>query len=131
MADDSAILAELAEEFTAQVRAGTMPRVEEFAGRAPHLAERIRHLFPTLMLLEGMAGGAATPAPAVLAPGALFGAYRIEREIGRGGMGVVYEATHQALNRTVALKVLPADELRTGAALERFLREARTAAGLH
>src|SRR5262245_32038748 len=130
MPDDSAILAELAEEFTGQVRAGKLPQVEDYAGRAPHLADRIRSLFPTLMLLEGMAGSGAAAAPPVLQPGATFGTYRIEREIGRGGMGVVYEAVHQALKRTVALKVLLARGLE-GGALERFLREAQTSAGLH
>src|SRR5437763_330480 len=55
-------------------------------------------------------------------------AYRIERELGRGGMAVVYEAWHEKLERRVALKVLAAhladdDEFRT-----RFLREARIAA---
>src|SRR5262245_31039642 len=130
MTEDSALLGELAEEFTAQVRAGRLPRVEDFAARHPALADRIRALFPTLMLLEGLAGGDAPPAPAALSPGAVFGPYRVVREVGRGGMGVVYEAVHQALNRRVALKVLPVHNARPGQ-LERFLREAQTAAGLH
>jgi serine/threonine protein kinase len=58
-----------------------------------------------------------------------LGPYRIVRPVGRGGMGVVYEAVHTGLDKRVALKVLAhglaADRL------ERFLREARTAAGLH
>src|SRR4051812_17900383 len=58
-----------------------------------------------------------------------LGPYRIVRTIGRGGMGVVYEAVHTGLDKRVALKVLPRD-LVVGR-LERFLREARTAAGLH
>jgi WD40 repeat protein len=130
MPDDSAVLAELAEEFTAQVRAGKLPGVEDYATRAPRLAERIRQLFPTLMLLEGMAGATTPLAPTVLAPGTTFGPYRIEREIGRGGMGVVYEAVHLAMQRRVALKVLLAAGME-GGALERFLREAQTSAGLH
>jgi serine/threonine protein kinase/WD40 repeat protein len=128
-------LGELAEEFTARVRRGEMPAVEEYAARHPALAERIRGLFPTLLLLEGMAAGgqagATSPRGEALAPGSLFGAYRIVREVGRGGMGVVYEAMHLALDRRVALKVLPVSGPRAAAQLERFLREARTAAGLH
>jgi serine/threonine protein kinase len=136
MPDDSVVLGQLAEEFSARVRQGQMPDPEEYAGRHPDLAERIRALFPTLMLLEGMAGGgglsaAPRPADAGLAPGQVFGAYRIEREIGRGGMGVVYEAVHLALGRQVALKVLPLRGPQQAKYLERFLREARTAAGLH
>ena len=68
---------------------------------------------------------------AALANGSVFGGYRIEREIGRGGMGVVYEAVHLALQRRVALKVLPVWGGEPSRQLERFLREARTAAGLH
>src|SRR5690348_13876712 len=113
MTDDSVVLGQLAEEFAAEVRRGRLPVVEEYATRHPALADRIRALFPTLLLLEGLAGGAAAeeaparPDSAELLPGALFGAYRIEREVGRGGMGIVYEAFHLTLGRRVALKVLP------------------------
>ena len=61
---------------------------------------------------------------------ALAGEYSIERELGRGGMGVVYLARDVSLDRDVAIKVLPAHLARTAEARERFVREARTAAGL-
>jgi serine/threonine-protein kinase len=61
---------------------------------------------------------------------ALAGEYSLERELGRGGMGVVYLARDVQLDRDVAIKVLPAHLARTPAARERFVREARTAAGL-
>src|SRR5262245_46131985 len=130
MPDDSVLLGQLAEEFTARVRRGELPDAEQYAARHPALAERVRALFPTLMLLEGLANPAGERPESGLGPGATFGAYRIERELGRGGMGVVYEATHLALGRRVALKVLPVTGLGVGR-LERFLREAQTAAGLH
>ena len=59
---------------------------------------------------------------------ALDGRYRLERELGRGGMGVVYLARELNLDRAVALKVLPPDLATSGELRERFLREARTAA---
>src|SRR3954452_4984615 len=67
---------------------------------------------------------------AELAPGAEFGAYRIESVAGQGGMGVVYRATQLGLDRTVALKVItPAfaddEEFRA-----RFQRESRLAASI-
>src|SRR6186713_2662096 len=60
---------------------------------------------------------------------ALAGEYSLQRELGRGGMGVVYLARDVHLDRDVAIKVLP-PELGTAESRERFLREARTAAGL-
>ena len=61
---------------------------------------------------------------------ALAGEYSLQRELGRGGMGVVYLARDVQLDRDVAIKVLPSHLARTGESRERFLREARTAAGL-
>src|SRR5205085_2728979 len=61
---------------------------------------------------------------------AVRGRYSIERELGRGGMGVVVLARDLALDRPVAIKVLPITLARQPALRERFLREARTAAGL-
>jgi serine/threonine-protein kinase len=61
---------------------------------------------------------------------ALAGEYSLQRELGRGGMGIVYLARDVQLDRDVAIKVLPAHLARSEASRERFLREARTAAGL-
>jgi serine/threonine-protein kinase len=61
---------------------------------------------------------------------ALAGEYSLQRELGRGGMGVVYLARDVQLDRDVAIKVLPSHLARADESRQRFLREARTAAGL-
>ena len=60
-----------------------------------------------------------------------LGDFELLGELGRGGMGIVYEARQTSLNRRVALKVLPPGLGLTGQAVNRFQREARAAAKLH
>src|SRR5579871_6546592 len=131
---------DLAEEFLERQRQGQRPTVAEYVERYPHLAEEIRAFFPALGLIEqlkprsGDQTGSEPAAAAPEEPGApleCLGDYRILREIGRGGMGVVYEAEQQALGRRVALKVLPPQALRDPDKLRRFEREARSAGRLH
>ena len=66
-----------------------------------------------------------------LAPGRMLAHYRILSEIGRGGMGVVYEAQDTTLDRRIALKVLPEEATANPDRLERFRREARAVAALN
>jgi serine/threonine protein kinase/WD40 repeat protein len=127
----------LAEEFVARKRRGEQPSIPEYAARYPALAEEIRELFPALLMVEDL-GAESLPATGPHLAGAggglelkQLGDYRILREVGRGGMGVVYEAEQQALGRRVALKVLPGHALRDPNKLHRFEREARAAARLH
>src|SRR6516162_1935049 len=128
-------IGELAEAFLEQHRRGERPAVEEYAAAHPELAGEIRRLFPALLMMEELRPAASDltggyEAPCGTAPERL-GDYRILREVGRGGMGVVYEAEQESLGRRVALKVLAAHGLRHPKQLLRFHREARAAAKLH
>jgi predicted Ser/Thr protein kinase len=65
-----------------------------------------------------------------LAPGTVFAGHRIEALAGHGGMGVVYRATHLALDRTVALKVIAPELVEDASTRQRFLRESKLAASI-
>lgn len=88
------------------------------------------------MLLADDAEAGEEPAPGALAtpvepgPGQSLGDYRLLREVGRGGMGIVYEAEQLSLRRRVALKLLPADRTGDARSIERFRREAAAASRL-
>jgi hypothetical protein len=129
----------LAEEFALRVRRGEQPSPSEYADRHLELAEAIRRDFPTIALMEGLKAGGdgaevSSPDDAEPARRAIPnrpGEYRIVREIGRGGMGVVYETEQEPLGHRVALKVLPFQPTSGPVRLLRFVREARAAARLH
>ena len=125
----------LAAEYMERLRQGRRPSIEEYAAQHPELAEEIRELFPTIAVTERLkarqarsSGGCATLGPTQLTR---LGDFRIIREIGRGGMGVVFEAEQESLGRRVAVKVLPRQVLLDEKHLKRFEREARIAAHLH
>ena len=125
----------LAAEYMERLRQGQRPSIEEYATQHPELAEEIRDLFPTIAVTERLkaqqarsSSGLATLGPARLER---LGDFRLIREIGRGGMGVVFEAEQESLGRRVAVKVLPRQVLLDEKHLKRFEREARIAANLH
>jgi serine/threonine protein kinase/WD40 repeat protein/tetratricopeptide (TPR) repeat protein len=129
---------QIADEFVEAFRQGKRPSVEEFAQRYPEHADEIREMLPALVLMEQAKTADETsdqrrPAKAAAAAASLqqLGDYQILREVGRGGMGVVYEAQQLSLGRHVAIKVLPSHALLDPRHLRRFQREARSAARLH
>ena len=109
--------------------------LEGFAKQHPQHAAELLELLPALLVLEQAKREretAATGARRASVPQLEhLGEFRIMRGVGRGGMGVVFEAIQEALKRRVALKVLPQASLLSGNQLERFRREAQVAANLH
>ncbi len=132
---DDLSLDTVAEEFVTRYRRGERPSISEYISRHPDLADGIRELIPALVMMED-----ARPVPEMDAAGLTdvkgnrlerLGEYRVLREIGRGGMGIVYEAEQESLGRRVALKILPRHAMLDPKQLERFHRESRSAARLH
>jgi WD40 repeat protein/serine/threonine protein kinase len=130
----------LADEFLGEIRRGGRPAVEEYAARHPDLADAIRDLFPALLMMENLREGAPDATGPCASGGAALttalpptrlGDFRILREIGRGGMGVVYEAEQESLGRRVALKALAGPRQLDPMLLVRFHREAKAAGRLH
>src|SRR6516165_7737430 len=102
----SAITVEsLVEEFLERKRRGEEPTLAEYLARYPHLADEIRDVFPVLGLVEGFKPGsgyttgtfAGAEIPGLETRIERLGDFRILREVGRGGMGVVYEAEQESL----------------------------------
>ena len=132
--DDDELFEMVAADFTRRIRAYERPTIEEYAERYPQIAELIRTLLPTIAAVEGVksrtgttGGGRAT----IRTMPERLGDFRLLREIGSGGMGVVYEARQESLERNVAVKVLPPQVLSDERSVHRFEQEARLAAQLH
>jgi serine/threonine protein kinase/tetratricopeptide (TPR) repeat protein len=127
------ILGDLIEEYTARRQAGESLDVDGFVREHPAHAEPLRALLPALAVLgqfeKALSLGRVVPPPAEEL--GTLGDFRILREIGRGGMGVVYEAEQISLRRRVALKVLPFAATLDPRQLQRFHNEAQAAAHLH
>lgn len=124
-----ALLGQAADEFSERLSRGESPNIEEYAGRYPEIAELIRQVFPALSVLRDTPES-PPDSRAPLPEAKCLGDFRIIREIGRGGMGVVYEAEQVSLGRKVALKVLPFAAVLDPKQLQRFKNEAHSAASL-
>ncbi len=149
------VIGQLMDEFLERHQRGEEPSVTEYAERYPHVAAEIQELFPALLLMKqfgqtqrsarngeaensanrqgstDLKSGSEAALPSSSQVPTQLGDYRIVREVGRGGMGVVYEAVQESLGRQVAIKLLPISGLLSPGSVERFQREAKSAAKLH
>ncbi len=126
-------LAELLATLAARLQSGKPIDINRYADEFPHLRQELEHLLPTMTKLAQLGHGRTDAATCHLDDTAELGTlgdFRLIREIGRGGMGVVYEAQQITLNRTVALKLLPFAAMLDSHQLQRFRNEAQAAASL-
>ena len=132
-------LVEVLDAYLAAAQEGRAPSRDELLADHPELAEDLE---ACLASLEFIRRASLSAPPLVVDSRAIaedegepglgdLGDFRILREVGRGGMGVVYEAVQRSLSRRVALKVLPFAAAMDPTQLRRFQTEALAAAQLH
>jgi serine/threonine protein kinase/Tfp pilus assembly protein PilF len=126
--EDPRIAAAL-QEYLAELESGQKPDRCAYLSRHPDIADTLADALDGLEFVHGAILPRARPEPAPVPT--ILGDFRILREIGRGGMGVVYEAEQLSLGRRVALKVLPFAAALDNKHLLRFKNEAQAAAHLH
>lgn len=136
--EDPRVVAAL-EEYLELCEAGNPPDVEQYVGRFPEIGDLLRPCLAGLELMAHAVPSFESPSvdsafPDVLAVsngGAAdrtLGDFRLIREIGRGGMGIVFEAEQISLGRRVALKIFPFAAILDPKRLQRFKQEAQAAA---
>ncbi len=131
-------LAERIAEVGDRISAGESVELAALAAEHPAEAEAVERLLPAMQTIAGLRASdsrtpKSTPVRPLAEPGLTgsLGDFQIVRVIGRGGMGVVYEAIQLSLNRRVALKILPMTAAEDPSKLKRFQIEAQAAALLN
>ena len=128
------------QEYVAELDAGRRPNRHEFLARFPEIKEDLSICLQGLAFLNSAVAEMDGSGPSIeqqrtfdaeLASSKHLGDFKLIREIGRGGMGVVYEAVQLSLGRRVAVKVLPLAGALDHKQLQRFRNEAQSAAQLH
>ena len=130
------ILEQIVDHFTNRLRAGEHPAITDYQARHPEFKDEIEDLLASVAMIEQLKSD-PTNSPAKsrsldeVSGLNQIGPYKIKGEIGRGGMGVVFEAVHESLGKRVAIKVMPTPLINSKNYVERFKREAQSAARLH
>lgn len=129
---DEELLAALVEEYLAAHREGKAPALADFAAAHPECGAELQDLLQGMVDMEALsvsahhsAAGAATRYPESL------GGYKLLERIGAGGMGTVFRALQESLNREVAVKILSPAWNADTRHCEAFENESRVIAGLH
>ncbi|MCA9152279.1 MAG: protein kinase, partial [Planctomycetales bacterium] len=122
---DMSRLADVVNELADRLSAGVPVDLADYLREYPEYAQSLRDIYSTLCHIDLAADCLTTP-PAAKE----LGDFQLLREIGRGGMGIVYEARQLSLNRPVAVKVLPFAAMLDERRLQRFKHEAQSAAAL-
>ena len=128
---DRSNLAEILDDYLVALEAGSPPDREVLLAQHPDLAEELKAALLGVDFVYSAAPRLAPEEHADVLPERSLGDYRLVRELGRGGMAVVYEAEQVSLGRKVALKVLPFAAVLDPKQLQRFKNEALAAAHLH
>ena len=125
-------------EYLEALEAGERPDREALVARHPEIAEELGACLDGIDFIHDVAPQLGSPAAkhvdgsaSEIRPTLALGDFRIIRQIGKGGMGVVYEAEQLSLGRRVALKILPFAAVLDQRQLARFKNEAQAAAQLH
>ncbi len=134
IAEDSELaLAELVEQFIERLQASEAVDPQAFADENPQNSEALLGLLPAAAIMARLRLSSARPeghSSSFNLESQVIGDYRVVREVGRGGMGVVYEAEQASTGRKVALKVLPISSASDPRQVRRFLIEGQAAAAL-
>ena len=133
---NDALLEKIVADYTRRFRKGNPPAIGKYKAKFPKLAGEIEDLLSSVAMIEGLKVESESSSTQASLDDDLtgrkqFGDYLLIRELGRGGMGVVYEAVHQSLGRRVALKVMRSRKVNDEKYIVRFRREAQAAAQLH
>lgn len=129
--DEDPRILQASREYLAELEAGRRPDRQAFLSRTPELAEQLSECFDGIDLAQSLRPPVPIPQLQPEFTASPVGDFQILNEIGRGGMGVVYEAIQLSLGRRVALKVLPFATALDAKHLQRFKNEATAAAQLH
>ena len=129
--DDDPKILEASREYLAELEAGRRPDRQSFLARYPGLSEQLSECFDGIELAQSLRPPVPIPQMQPEFTASPLGDFQILHELGRGGMGIVYEAIQLSLGRRVALKVLPFATALDAKHLQRFKNEATAAAQLH